>query len=116
MLDIKEDIREECAKLGDVTNVVLYDKEPDGIASVRYSTPEAAEACVKVRSRGFLPSAPWCFIYFSAVFFLLFYLDLLITQIIPNIPTFAEGDEWSLLFHCANRRLHRYRRGEVLQE
>ena len=49
ILDIKEDIREECTKLGDVTNVVLYDKEPDGIASVRYSNPEAARACVNVR-------------------------------------------------------------------
>ena len=50
MLDIKEDIREECAKIGDVTNVVLYDKEPDGVASVRFSNPEAARACVNVSS------------------------------------------------------------------
>ena len=48
MLDIKEDIREECAKLGEVTNVVLFDKEPDGVASVRFSTPEAANACIRV--------------------------------------------------------------------
>ena len=48
MLDIKEDIREECAKIGDVTNVVLYDKEQEGVASVRFSSPEAARACVKV--------------------------------------------------------------------
>jgi len=25
LLDLKEDVREECASLGDVTNVVLYD-------------------------------------------------------------------------------------------
>ena len=49
ILDIKEDIREECAKMGPVTNVVLFDKEPSGVASVRYSNVEAAEACVKVR-------------------------------------------------------------------
>ena len=48
MLDIKEDIREECAKLGDVTNVVVYDKEPNGVVSVRFSAPEAARACVQV--------------------------------------------------------------------
>ena len=48
ILDIKEDIREECSKLGEVTNVVLYDQEPDGVASVRFSIPEAAKACVKV--------------------------------------------------------------------
>ena len=48
MLDIKEDIREECSKLGDVTNVVLFDKEPAGVASVRFSDAPAAEACVRV--------------------------------------------------------------------
>lgn len=48
MLEIKEDIREECAKVGDVTNVVLFDKEPDGVASVRYTDAEAAKACVRV--------------------------------------------------------------------
>ena len=36
--------------MGPVTNVVLFDKEPSGVASVRYSTVEAAEACVKVCS------------------------------------------------------------------
>ena len=48
MLEIKEDIREECAKLGDVTNVVLFDKEPQGVARVRFNDAQAAEACVKV--------------------------------------------------------------------
>lgn len=48
ILDIKEDIREECAKLGEVTNVVLFDKEEDGIASVRFANAMAAEACVSL--------------------------------------------------------------------
>ncbi|KAH8675844.1 hypothetical protein BX600DRAFT_546586 [Xylariales sp. PMI_506] len=48
LLDIKEDIREECAKLGVVTNVVLYDLEEDGVVSVKFKTPEAAEACVEL--------------------------------------------------------------------
>ena len=60
ILDIKEDIREECAKIGDVTNVVLYDQEPDGVASVRYSTPEAARACVNVRRSNYCPLS-WSF-------------------------------------------------------
>ena len=55
ILDIKEDIREECAKLGEVTNVVLYDKEPDGVASVRFSNSEAANACVRVSLISFRP-------------------------------------------------------------
>ena len=48
MLEIKEDIRDECSKTGDVTNVVLFDRERDGVASVRYGNAEAAEACVRV--------------------------------------------------------------------
>ncbi|KAI0404794.1 hypothetical protein F4802DRAFT_597731 [Xylaria palmicola] len=46
LLEIKEDIRDECAKLGPVTNVVLYDLEEDGVASVKFKDPEAAAACV----------------------------------------------------------------------
>ncbi|KAI1811791.1 hypothetical protein GGS20DRAFT_561373 [Poronia punctata] len=48
MLEIKEDIRDECAKIGVVTNVVLYDLEEEGIASVKFKTPEAADACVNL--------------------------------------------------------------------
>lgn len=48
ILDIKEDIREECSKLGNVSNVVLYDLEPTGVARVKFTDPDAAEACVKV--------------------------------------------------------------------
>lgn len=50
ILDIKEDIRDECSKLGQVTNVVLFDKEIDGIASVRFAHHESAQACVRVSS------------------------------------------------------------------
>lgn len=48
ILDIKEDIRDECSKLGEITNVVLFDKEPDGVVSVRFTDPEAAKQCVRV--------------------------------------------------------------------
>ncbi|CEN62350.1 hypothetical protein ASPCAL08986 [Aspergillus calidoustus] len=53
ILDIKEDIRDECSKLGEVTNVVLYDKEPEGIVSVRFTDPEAARNCVKLMNGRF---------------------------------------------------------------
>jgi HIV Tat-specific factor 1 len=46
LLDIKEDVRDECAKLGAVTNVVLYDGEPDGVVSVRFRDARAAAVCV----------------------------------------------------------------------
>ncbi|OAA66717.1 nuclear mRNA splicing factor-associated protein [Niveomyces insectorum RCEF 264] len=48
LLDIKEDIREECAKLGEVTNVVLFDREAAGVVSVKFKTPTAAAACVRL--------------------------------------------------------------------
>ncbi|KAI1263083.1 hypothetical protein F5Y18DRAFT_396001 [Xylariaceae sp. FL1019] len=47
-LEIKEDIRDECEKLGEVTNVVLYDLEEEGVASVKFKTTDAAEACVNL--------------------------------------------------------------------
>lgn len=47
-MDLKEDIREECEKLGEVTNVVLYDKEEDGVVTVRFKEAEGAQACIKV--------------------------------------------------------------------
>ncbi|KAM0287002.1 hypothetical protein ACHAQH_000687 [Verticillium albo-atrum] len=46
LLEIKEDIREECSKLGVVTNVVLFDEEPDGVVSVKFREPQAAQACI----------------------------------------------------------------------
>lgn len=48
LLEIKEDIRDECAKLGQVTNVVLYDQEKDGLVSVKFADAESAQACIKL--------------------------------------------------------------------
>lgn len=46
LLDLKEDVREECASLGEVTNVVLYDKEQDGVMTVKFRDTISAQACV----------------------------------------------------------------------
>lgn len=49
LLDLKEDVREECASLGDVTNVVLYDVSelPSSLLSAHshqpYLLPKARE-------------------------------------------------------------------------
>ncbi|KAK3807943.1 MAG: hypothetical protein J3R72DRAFT_99007 [Linnemannia gamsii] len=53
LLDLKEDIREECEKCGDVTNVVIYDHHPEGVVSVRFKEKESAELCVKLMSGRF---------------------------------------------------------------
>ena len=48
LLEIPEDVREEAEKFGKVTNVVLYDKEEDGVVTVRFDDAVAAQACIKV--------------------------------------------------------------------
>lgn len=50
VLDLKEDVREECERLGEVTNVVLYDMEEDGVITVKFRDTQGAQACVKVGS------------------------------------------------------------------
>ncbi|CAO3564985.1 unnamed protein product [Mortierella alpina] len=53
LLDLKEDIREECEKVGEVTNVIIYDHHPEGVVSVRFKDKESAELCVKFMSGRF---------------------------------------------------------------
>ncbi|RPD78047.1 hypothetical protein L226DRAFT_531432 [Lentinus tigrinus ALCF2SS1-7] len=54
LLDLKDDVREECSTLGEVTNVVLYDEEPEGIMTVKFKDPLSAQACViKMNGRFF---------------------------------------------------------------
>ena len=50
MIELKQDVREECEKIGEVTNVVLFDAEKDGVMSVRFADEDDALECVKVRS------------------------------------------------------------------
>ncbi|KAJ8514445.1 hypothetical protein ONZ45_g8018 [Pleurotus djamor] len=54
LLDLKEDVREEASTLGEVTNVSLYDKEADGVMTVKFRDPISAHACVaKMNGRFF---------------------------------------------------------------
>lgn len=48
LLDLKTEVREECETLGDVTNVVMYDKEPDGVITVKFRDSVSAQACILV--------------------------------------------------------------------
>lgn len=38
-------MRDEAEKIGDVTNVTLFDKEPEGILTIRFKDFDAAEEC-----------------------------------------------------------------------
>ena len=52
--EIKDDIREEAEKYGAVTNVTLFDKEKDGVVTVRFREFEAAEKfCAASHGRWF---------------------------------------------------------------
>ncbi|EPX73347.1 U2 snRNP-associated protein Uap2 [Schizosaccharomyces octosporus yFS286] len=48
LLDLKEDITAEAEKCGRVTNVSLYDQEPEGIVTIRFSNNEEAEVCMRL--------------------------------------------------------------------
>jgi len=50
LIELKEDVRDECEKLGEVTKVVLFDGEEDGVMSVRFANEEDALKCVAVCS------------------------------------------------------------------
>ena len=47
-LELKEDIREECEKLGPVTNVTVYDREEAGVVTVRFANAVSAREAVRV--------------------------------------------------------------------
>ncbi|WVQ93319.1 hypothetical protein IAU59_000387 [Kwoniella sp. CBS 9459] len=54
LLELKEDVRDEAETLGKVTNVVLYDKEEEGVMTIKFKDPVAAQACVmKMNNRFF---------------------------------------------------------------
>ncbi|KAI0305691.1 splicing factor u2af-associated protein 2 [Multifurca ochricompacta] len=70
LLDLKEDVREECETLGEVTNVVLYDKEPDGIMTVKFRDPVSAQACVlKMKGRFFAGRKVEAFLWMGKQYF-----------------------------------------------
>ncbi|XP_050392150.2 HIV Tat-specific factor 1 [Patella vulgata] len=44
--ELREDVRTECIKYGDVRKVTLFDRHPEGVMSVMYKTPEEADVCI----------------------------------------------------------------------
>ncbi|KAJ3123785.1 hypothetical protein HK101_006282, partial [Irineochytrium annulatum] len=47
LIDLKEEVAEECGKFGEVTSVSLYDHTDDGVISVRFKEQDAADLCIK---------------------------------------------------------------------
>lgn len=46
ILEYQKDLREECSQFGEVKKVVVYDRHPEGIATVTFKEPEEADACI----------------------------------------------------------------------
>ncbi|TNM85174.1 hypothetical protein fugu_009352 [Takifugu bimaculatus] len=45
--EYREDLRVECEKFGAVKKVILFDRHPDGVASVAFKEPDEADACIQ---------------------------------------------------------------------
>ncbi|KAM7374533.1 hypothetical protein PAMP_007184 [Pampus punctatissimus] len=45
--EYREDLRTECEKFGEVKKVILFDRHPDGVASIAFKEPEQADACIQ---------------------------------------------------------------------
>ncbi|XP_012860525.3 HIV Tat-specific factor 1 homolog [Echinops telfairi] len=45
--EIREDLRVECSKFGQIKKVILFDRHPDGVASVSFKDPEEADNCIQ---------------------------------------------------------------------
>ncbi|KAJ2668479.1 hypothetical protein IWW42_005155 [Coemansia sp. RSA 1085] len=53
LLDLPEDVRSECEKLGKVTSVKVYDKSDEGVVAVKFKDELSARACVKMMNGRF---------------------------------------------------------------
>lgn len=45
--EIREDLRVECSKFGQIRKLLLFDRHPDGVASVSFREPEEADHCIQ---------------------------------------------------------------------
>ena len=46
--DLKEDVKEECEKFGPVETVAVFENNPEGVVTVKFLDPPAAERCIEV--------------------------------------------------------------------
>ncbi|GLI64813.1 hypothetical protein VaNZ11_008220 [Volvox africanus] len=44
--ELEQDVRAECSKLGAIEKVRIFKHNPDGVVTIRFRTPEAAQQCV----------------------------------------------------------------------
>ena len=44
--ELRNDVRDECAKFGEIKKVMLYDRNPEGVISVSFKEAEDADKCI----------------------------------------------------------------------
>ncbi|ELW63388.1 HIV Tat-specific factor 1 [Tupaia chinensis] len=45
--DIRKDLQVECSKFGKIKKLLLFDRHPDGVASVSFRDPQEADYCIR---------------------------------------------------------------------
>ncbi|KAM9326147.1 17S U2 SnRNP complex component HTATSF1 [Gastrophryne carolinensis] len=45
--EIREDLRSECEKFGQVKKILIFDRHPDGVASIAFKEAEEGDACIQ---------------------------------------------------------------------
>jgi len=45
--DLKNDLRSECEKYGDIKKVIVFDRNPLGVASILFQEPDFADKCIE---------------------------------------------------------------------
>ena len=48
MKDMKEDIKEECSKHGEVELVAVFENNPEGVVTIKFADSVAAARCIEV--------------------------------------------------------------------
>ena len=46
MIDLKRDVQEECTRFGEVKKVVIFDRHPEGVVSVKFADEPMALKCI----------------------------------------------------------------------
>ncbi|CAL8265689.1 unnamed protein product [Merluccius merluccius] len=49
--EYRDDLRIECEKFGQVKKVIIFDRHPDGVASVAFKEPDHADLCIEALNR-----------------------------------------------------------------
>lgn len=47
ILEFKQDLQPECEKFGEVRKITIYDRSPEGVATIAFSEFDAADACLR---------------------------------------------------------------------